>query len=387
MWRLNCTQDQYSDRQMGSCMPLLRRSVSAFALRLAVLLGVSATVQAQGFIDPLDNPAQLYPQPLEALPIQALTQPDDKRLVAVGMRGVILVSDDQGEDWQQAAVPVSSDLLDVHFADARHGWAVGQDGVILASEDAGASWSTQLDGRAALTSLTRYYREQRNMSAQEREQHIQALDMNLGGGPVLPFLSVHFVDTLKGYASGSFGMLVRTEDGGRHWSPALEYIDNEDQLHLNAIAQVGQRLFIASEQGRIFVTDAHGGYFRQIETDHVGSFFSIAGQGRVILAGGLAGVIYASRDAGETWKPLKTPLTQLVTRIRFEHDNQRFVVATAGGEVLVLDADLGSPRLLELQKTMLLTDLISMPERTIYAGIQGLNTEQVTSRSVQRGKQ
>jgi photosystem II stability/assembly factor-like uncharacterized protein len=38
-----------------------------------------------------------------------------ERLVAVGQRGHILYSDDSGNAWQQAAVPVSADLNAVSF--------------------------------------------------------------------------------------------------------------------------------------------------------------------------------------------------------------------------------------------------------------------------------
>ena len=40
--------------------------------------------------------------------------------------------------WQQADVPVSSDLVAVPFPTPTHGWAVGHDGVVLHSADAGA---------------------------------------------------------------------------------------------------------------------------------------------------------------------------------------------------------------------------------------------------------
>jgi photosystem II stability/assembly factor-like uncharacterized protein len=70
-----------------------------------------------------------------------------KRVVAVGQRGHVLISDDAGEKWQQSEVPVSADLVAVHFPDAEAGWAVGHDGVILNSTDGGRTWVRQLDGR------------------------------------------------------------------------------------------------------------------------------------------------------------------------------------------------------------------------------------------------
>src|SRR5688572_29562053 len=64
-----------------------------------------------------------------------------KRLVAVGDRGHVLLSDDAGGRWRQAqGVPAQTLLTAVCFGDARHGIAVGHDELILVTKDAGESW-------------------------------------------------------------------------------------------------------------------------------------------------------------------------------------------------------------------------------------------------------
>ena len=72
----------------------------------------------------------------------------DSRIVAVGDRGKILYSDDQGDHWKQAVTPSEVLLTSVCFADARHGWAVGHDAVVLGSDDGGETWTVQI-GRAS----------------------------------------------------------------------------------------------------------------------------------------------------------------------------------------------------------------------------------------------
>src|SRR4051794_13611808 len=47
------------------------------------------------------------------------------RLVAVGERGTVLLSDDAGASWRQAPVPVQVTLTTVRFIDERTGWAAG----------------------------------------------------------------------------------------------------------------------------------------------------------------------------------------------------------------------------------------------------------------------
>lgn len=353
------------------------RTVFQPARVLMVTLFVAANAaQANGFQDPLDTPAQRYQSHLTSLPVQSMASLEGDRLVAIGLRGVVLHSRDAGLNWVQALVPVSSDLLDVSFASPEKGWVVGQDAVVLVTEDAGLSWTKQFSGREVET-LIRYYRDQHELAQDERDILIDQIDMNLGGGPVLPFLTVHFLDENRGMAGGSFGMLIETRDGGRNWQPAMHKLDNPDFLHLNDIADVGGNLFIASEQGVVFRNNGRGSVFEQIHTGHIGTFFSIAGKDDIVLAGGLGGVIYFSRDLGESWSQLNSPLQELVSRINFDEQTQRFIALTIGGEVLSLAADLTQTELMTPRTPMRYTDFAIASGRMIFSGIEGLRQEEV----------
>ncbi|HJV93238.1 MAG TPA: glycosyl hydrolase, partial [Azonexus sp.] len=108
-------------------------------LGLVVLCALSGAAQAQ---------APAAPAPLQiraAAPSSAATLAPmlgaaraGQRIVAVGDYGIVLLSDDQGKTFRQAAsVPISSTLTAVSFADARNGWAVGHWGAILRTSDGG----------------------------------------------------------------------------------------------------------------------------------------------------------------------------------------------------------------------------------------------------------
>src|SRR6478736_2121215 len=73
----------------------------------------------KGWRDVLDTPAMLSPLASRAL-LNGLANAGN-RIVAVGQRGHVVYSDDGGKQWQQASVPVSSDLVAVHFPDAKNG--------------------------------------------------------------------------------------------------------------------------------------------------------------------------------------------------------------------------------------------------------------------------
>src|SRR3989344_304981 len=86
--------------------------------------------------DALQRPALSVKAPQRAVLLAAAAA--GQRLVAVGERGVVALSDDRGVTWQQAACPVSVSLTMVRFADERHGVAVGHGGTGLTTSDAGA---------------------------------------------------------------------------------------------------------------------------------------------------------------------------------------------------------------------------------------------------------
>ncbi|MFI4940022.1 MAG: WD40/YVTN/BNR-like repeat-containing protein, partial [Burkholderiales bacterium] len=96
------------------------------------------SLPAQAFKDPLEQPARF-----SAIAARAMLPGVAKagaRLVAVGEHGIIVYSDNRGQSWTQAKVPVSVTLTAVQFPDAKDGWAVGHDGVVLSSTDGGQSW-------------------------------------------------------------------------------------------------------------------------------------------------------------------------------------------------------------------------------------------------------
>lgn len=197
-----------------------------------------------------------------------------KRLVAVGDRGHILYSDDQGATWAQAKVPTRQLLTSVFFADDKHGWAVGHDAQILASEDGGATWTKQFEDL-------------------KRES---------------PLLDVWFQDVNSGFAVGAYGALLATNDGGKHWEDASDRLDNEDQYHLNGIAAVKDAgLFIVGEQGSMFRSADWGQTWEKLEGPYEGSLFGVIGtaQANTLLAYGLRGNLFRSTDFGTTWEPVE----------------------------------------------------------------------------------
>ncbi|AEB86195.1 WD40/YVTN/BNR-like repeat-containing protein [Alicycliphilus denitrificans] len=310
---------------------------------LPVLLAASLWMPLAGlaapFQDVLDTPAQASALAAKS-PINALARAGD-RIVAVGQRGHILFSDDAGKTWQQAAVPVSSDLVAVHFPSAQKGWAVGHDGVILHSQDAGKTWVKQLDGRMAGQRMPAYYAQLAASGAlgpaDESAKLLDEVNRIAGQGAENPFLDVWFADEKTGFAVGAFNLIFRTQDGGQSWEPWFHRTVNPNRLHLYAVRQMAAGWFIVGEQGLVLKLDAAGKRFEALDTAYRGTFFGVLGSGPAVVVFGLRGNAFRSTDAGAHWTKVETGLQDGVTAGAVCRDGS-LVLASQSGRILKGDS-------------------------------------------------
>jgi photosystem II stability/assembly factor-like uncharacterized protein len=287
----------------------MSRTTSAGAV-LAVLALLAVTpAPAAGFRDVLDTPAAIAPRATAGL-FNGLARAGS-RIVAVGQRGHIVLSDDGGTSWKQARVPVASDLVAVAFPTPMHGWAVGHDGIVLHSADAGASWTRQLDGRALGKVLG--YADKR-LAEQGAEN---------------PFLDVWFSDERTGFVVGAFNLILRTEDGGRSWQPWLDRTENPKSLHLYAIREAAGHLYVTGEQGLLMRLDGEAGRFRALKTPYEGTYFGLTGNAKGVVAFGLRGNAFRSTDGGKSWNKVETGLQVGLTG-GTEHHGHLVLVSQAG---------------------------------------------------------
>ncbi|NYU07364.1 glycosyl hydrolase, partial len=263
----------------------------AFGVVLGLLQGVT---HAADYVDVLDLPARVSALAINS-PLSGMARAGE-RVIAVGQRGHILFSDDAGKHWQQAAVPVSADLTAVSFPDASQGWAVGNDGVVLHTSDAGVTWNKQLDGRQIGALLVKHYtalasaepgNEQWPLLVDEGQRLVEQ-------GADKPLLDVWFANDQVGYVVGVFNLILRTDDGGKSWTPFQDRTDNPQGLHLNAIASTGDSLYIAGEQGLLLKWDDHTQRFAAVPTPYQGSFFGVLGKPGEVLVYGLRGNVLRS---------------------------------------------------------------------------------------------
>jgi photosystem II stability/assembly factor-like uncharacterized protein len=252
-----------------------------------------------------------------------------KKLVAVGQHGHILVSND-GEKWQQANVPVQVTLNSVFFLNEQLGWAVGHDATILQSHDGGLNWQVQ--------------------------QYLPSLEK--------PLFDVYFKDAQHGIAVGAYGLVFRTIDGGNTWQSEfhqeflladdIDYLNEvkaEDEAayldeiafilpHFNGLVRDGHSLFLLGETGLLAKSDDFGVTWQQFDAFYQGSFFSLARtkNGNVLVAG-LRGHVFRSDKASSQWHEIATDTTALLNDIVFANDQRIFILGNNG--MLLVSTDDG----------------------------------------------
>jgi photosystem II stability/assembly factor-like uncharacterized protein len=200
-----------------------------------------------------------------------------KRLIAVGERGHVLLSDDEGKTWRQAkAVPTRTTLTCVFATDANTLWAAGHGGMILRSADAGETWSVTTG--------------------------------NADGPDVL--LCIRVEPDGRGLAMGGFGMALTTADGGKTWKPVSLLQGDAGEKHLNRlfVSPAGTWL-VAGEGGQVLRSTDRGDpsamKWAAVKTPYNGSLWTgIALPSGALLACGMRGNIVRSADDGLSWKHL-----------------------------------------------------------------------------------
>lgn len=333
--------------------------------------GASASTHKDPFVDPLDAPSVMH-QSIAGRPLMSVARAGS-RLVALGMRGLIAISDDEGKSWTQVSAPVRSDLLAMSFPTALDGWAVGHDGVVLHTADGGKTWSKQFDGRMAATALAQYYKDRIAAGDAALQPYLDQIALNYKEGPSLPLLSVVFHDKQHGLAVGPFGMAIATDDGGKTWIPILQQIENPEFLHLDAISEVAGNLYIAGEKGVVFRFDPDARKFHRVETGYAGSFFGLTGNDEVLLAYGLRGTIYRSVDRGATWSAVQSPLHGAVTHATYLPERRTFVFVSAAGEIAVADASGEALHLLKTSRPIVITGAqVSAGGALVVSGLDGV---------------
>jgi photosystem II stability/assembly factor-like uncharacterized protein len=290
-------------------------------------------------VDVLDRPALESPLASRGM-LQGIARVGN-RLIAVGMRGHIVVSTDNGATWKQSKVPVSSDLVAVYFPSEKNGWAVGHDGVVLATIDGGETWVKQLDGRQQNELLLKSLSEKAkaNPGSAELKEMLTEAERYKEQGPDKPLLDVWFENDTTGYVVGAYNLIWKTTDGGKSWESLFDRTENPKFLNLYAIQPTANGLYIVGEGGLVLKLDPASQKFKALPVDYKGSFFGVVDAKPAVLVFGLRGNVFRSEDGGKTWSKVNAGLpatvisgTRMGDAVILADQSGRLAKSTDGGK-------------------------------------------------------
>jgi len=300
------------------------RRRACLAWPIAALAGASAWgIPAGPAGDALGRAAPGARNPARAVLLAAARA--GNRLVAVGERGIVVLSDDAGEHWRQAPTPVSVTLTAVRFVGKDNGYALGHGGTVLATSDAGQTWTRRLDGRQMAQILLTAAKAGGDAAA------LKSAERMVSEGADKPLLDLVLFGDKGLLAVGAFGVALATQDGGASWSSWRARLDNPKESHLYAVRQRGSRILIAGEQGLVLLSDDGGQSFRRLALPYAGSFFTAElPDDQTLLVAGLRGNVWRSADGGSTWAQIPSPVPVSVTGSTLGTDGTVLLVNQAG---------------------------------------------------------
>lgn len=193
--------------------------------------------------------------------------------VAVGGRGSLVISNDGGQTWERQDYDTRRAFLDVTMAGERQ-VAVGQDGVII--------WR---DGNGEWTEVEPI-----------TEERLLGVSLNRGG---------------FGVAVGTFGTMIKTDDGGESWADVdfdiTQVTDGGYQAHINDVSVTDEGMALAVGEFGLVLRSTGDARDWEVVRRGESSLFSIQmradGTGYAV---GQEGTVARSTDGGETWTDLST---------------------------------------------------------------------------------
>jgi photosystem II stability/assembly factor-like uncharacterized protein len=293
-------------------------------------LGPAAYATSGPVVDAPERPALLVAAPARMVLLGIARA--GRRLVTVGERGIIALSDDDGRTWRQVPAPTSVSLTAVAFANARDGWVAGHAGIVLHTTDGGDHWTRQLDGTTAAALTARDVASVRTKLGPGLRKLAGEL---VADGADAPLLALHCFDARRVMVAGANGLLLQTRDGGTTWVSLLSRTDNVSGRNYYAIAAREHDVVIAGEQGLLLRSRDGARSFERVATPYDGTFFGVAlpGRGRVFVAG-LRGNALLSSNGGAHFARVRSAVPVSFSSLALTQDGGAAVLTNQAGQLL-----------------------------------------------------
>jgi photosystem II stability/assembly factor-like uncharacterized protein len=310
------------------------RKYGALVAVAVCVLGCEAPLNLSGVDRELAKPVHRYDQ------FQAAAH-NGQQMVVVGEAGAVLVSEDNGLNWQRQELPERPSLIDLALcADGRYVtldtmrrvwlsdrsatewqahpietveavmaltcddqnriWVVAGFSTILSSADGGNSWNEESFGDDAQLTSVQFLDENTAYITGEFGMVLKTGDAGASWNRVTDMpgefypQAAHFVDTERGWAVGLNGAILHTTDGAQSWQSQ----DSGVNIPLYGITGAGEALYAVGENGFV-LRYAEGAWQALPHENNILSYLRAASATRdsLLVAGG-NGVLFTLATGG-----------------------------------------------------------------------------------------
>lgn len=240
---------------------------------------------------------------------------------AIGLSIAVAPAGAKAEEGQTGAAPAveyatpsqlaTKDLLLSAVKAGNRLVAVGEFGHVIHSDDLGVTWTQAASVPTQVTLTSVYFVDDKIGFAGGHDSTVIRTD---DGGDhwtlayhdvaaQAPIMTVYFDSENHGFAMGAFSFVIETQDGGKTWTQRALIEGSQDDSHLNKVfATKTGTVLVAAEFGAVYRSTDQGKTFSKIATGYEGSFWGgMAVSDGTALIFGMRGNVYRTADDGATW--------------------------------------------------------------------------------------
>ena len=301
-------------------------SPSTDPVRAAAFAGVNRVVAAGVFGTTVisDDAAQTF-KPIGSRLTGSLTtlrRGAASAVFALGRDGALDKSTDGGRTWSSGSVSTSDDVIDVAFPTDQIGYALDSSGTLLKTNNGGTSWSILNTGTS---------RTPRAVVAVDSRVILligpRGIRRSTDGGESFSAITGELVNKAilfrasasgKKVVAGGSNILLGSTNSGKTWKK----LARPSKTGLADGALIGKTLWVLDVAGRVWKTTDDGKKWTELlgvgGSHGLALSFSTTKTGNVMLAGfgrSPGGYVLHTSDSGKTWRPQLVSPTSLISSI------------------------------------------------------------------------
>jgi photosystem II stability/assembly factor-like uncharacterized protein len=234
---------------------------------------------------------------------------DEERVYITGNNGVIICTQNGGENWNIEESDIDDALQSIVFTTEETGFATGFFGTVLKREECsvGKDWTLTELGLSITLNDVSFIDDQNGFIAGRNDDYMGLVYKTVDGESYsslnwnfpAALTTVAFLDSDNGFVAGSYGYLARTFNGGESWNT----ISTNQYEQFNEIRFLNSEIgFVCGVDGVVYRTVNGGDSWNLVFEGSTYQFNHICfvPEGRIIVSGDY-GIIAISEDGGTEW--------------------------------------------------------------------------------------